>query len=213
MKNMKKMNTSSLASRAAKSAGEVRILSGKWRRTPLAVMNLDGLRPTGSRVRETVFDWLRFLLPEFEGRKALDMFAGSGALGFEFASRGGASVLIEKDRRNAQNLKASQSKLHAENEVRVIQGDCFSVLERLRAENFDVIFIDPPFAAELQQKALSEAEKVLHPDGLIYIEMPLDGTVAVPERFTVLREGKAGAVAYRILTRNTSARASLRKEK
>lgn len=206
MEKRKKNNSSSLATRGGKS-GIVRICAGRWKRTPLSVLDLEGLRPTGSRIRETVFDWLNFLLPGFTGRRSLDLFAGSGAMGLEFASRGGRSVLIEKDRRNAAGLRAVVEKLKAGEDAEVIQGDCIAVAPRLPAGQFDVIFIDPPFAAGLHLKALEAADRLLSPEGLIYFETPAEGdAIAVPEAFAVLREGTAGAVRYRILARRSSAR-------
>lgn len=206
MEKRKKNNSSSLATRGGKS-GVVRICAGRWKRTPLSVLDLEGLRPTGSRIRETVFDWLNFLLPGFTGRRSLDLFAGSGAMGLEFASRGGRSVLIEKDRRNAAGLRAVVEKLKAGEDAEVIQGDCIAVAPRLPAGQFDVIFIDPPFAAGLHLKALEAADRLLAPEGLIYFETPAEGeAIAVPEAFAVLREGTAGAVRYQILARRGSAR-------
>lgn len=206
MEKRKKNNSSSLATRSGKS-GVVRICAGRWKRTPLSVLDLEGLRPTGSRIRETVFDWLNFLLPGFTGRRSLDLFAGSGAMGFEFASRGGRSVLIEKDRRNASGLRTVVEKLKAGEDAEVIQGDCIAVAPRLPAGQFDVIFIDPPFAAGLHLKALEAADRLLAPEGLIYFETPVEGdAIPVPEAFAVLREGTAGAVRYRILARRSSAR-------
>lgn len=206
MEKRKKNNSSSLATRGGKS-GVVRICAGRWKRTPLAVLDLEGLRPTGSRIRETVFDWLNFLLPGFTGRRSLDLFAGSGAMGLEFASRGGRSVLIEKDRRNAAGLRAVVEKLKAGEDAEVIQGDCIAVAPRLPAGQFDVIFIDPPFAAGLHLKALEAADRLLAPEGLIYFEAPAEGdAIAVPDAFAVLREGTAGAVRYQILARRSSAR-------
>ncbi|MEI3144402.1 MAG: RsmD family RNA methyltransferase [Dakarella massiliensis] len=101
----------------------MRISAGKWKRTPLPVIDLDGLRPTGNRIRETVFDWLTFLLGGYSGKRALDMFAGSGALGLEFASRGGTSVLIERDPQNARNLSDVCAKLKAGDDAVVRRGD------------------------------------------------------------------------------------------
>ena len=87
----------------ASNSGKVRIIGGRWKRTNIPVLNADGLRPTGDRQRETLFNWLSFLLGGFEGRSALDMFGGSGALSFEFLSRDGSrAVLCETNRRAAQ---------------------------------------------------------------------------------------------------------------
>lgn len=80
----------------ASNSGKVRIIGGRWKRTNIPVLNADGLRPTGDRQRETLFNWLSFLLGGFEGRSALDMFGGSGALSFEFLSRDGAGLFYAK---------------------------------------------------------------------------------------------------------------------
>ena len=208
MEKRKKNHPPSLATRGKKS-GVVRISAGRWKRTPLTVMNLEGLRPTGNRIRETVFDWLGFLLPGFDGRRCLDLFAGSGALGLEFASRGGRSLLIEKDRSNAAGLKAVVAKLNAADWVDVIPGDCFAWMPKLSDASFDVVFIDPPFASGLHLKALEAAERLLVPEGLVYFETPVEGKpVMAPEAFSVVRSGTSGAVRYQILAKRGSILAS-----
>lgn len=206
MDKRKKNHPSSVPTRGAKS-GAVRICAGRWKRTPLPVIDLEGLRPTGNRIRETVFDWLNFLLPGFAGRRALDMFAGSGACGFEFASRGGSAVLVEKDRRNAASLKETVAKLKAHEDVQVIQGDCFAAAARLPEASFDAIFIDPPFSSGLHLKALEAAKRLLAPEGLVYFETPSEMPAPqIPEEFAELRGGASGAVRYQVLALRASAR-------
>lgn len=200
MGKRKNLQQSSLATREKKT-GLVRIGSGKWKRTPLPVMDLEGLRPTGSRIRETVFDWMRFLLGDFSGKKALDMFAGSGALGLEFASRGGSAVLIEKDRRNATALSEVVRRLHALSEVSVVCGDSLSACQRWPDGNFDVIFIDPPFSSGLHEPALQAVRRLLTPGGLVYYETPAELEEPLPSGWRALRQGVSGAVDYRILSR------------
>jgi len=199
MRKKKKIQAPSLATRG-KNSGFVRIGGGKWKRTPLAVMDLEGLRPTGSRIRETVFDWLNFLLSGFEGRQALDMFAGSGALGLEFASRGGGALLVEKDRRNAALLFKAVEKLQAGGAVEIAPGDAFSVVGAV-ARKFDVVFIDPPFASGLHEAALELAARVLKEGGLVYYETPSGADPGVPPGWAEVRRGASGAVVYRILAR------------
>lgn len=198
MNKRKNSHTPSLAIHGAYS-GEVRICAGKWKRTPLPVRSRSGLRPTGSRVRETVFAWLNFLLPGFDGRRALDMFAGSGILGLEFASRGGSSVLIEKNPAGAREIAKVCDRLHAQESVRVVTGDCFREVPRLEPGSFDVVFIDPPFEEKLQARALAAALPLLRKGGLVYLESPLEEPWDPGDRVSVVREGKAGAVRYQLL--------------
>ena len=119
---------------------QIRIIGGEWKRTPLHVVDLEGLRPTPDRVRETLFNWLG---QDMSGQTCLDLFAGSGALGFEAASRGAARVvMVERDGRAAQQLRATQDKLAART-VEVAQADALRLAAGLRPGTFDVIFLDP----------------------------------------------------------------------
>ena len=141
----------------------MRIVGGRWRRTPLAVADRNGLRPTPERVRETVFDWLGHLLGSFSGKSVLDLFAGSGALGFEALSRGmKAADFVERDSRQAALLKQAAAKLSEKEaddiQIRVHQGDAFEFLKGT-ASCYDVIFIDPPYALDMQDKAIVEPAK------------------------------------------------------
>ena len=152
----------------------MRIVGGRWRRTPLAVADRNGLRPTPERVRETVFDWLGHLLGSFSGKSVLDLFAGSGALGFEALSRGmKAADFVERDSRQAALLKQAAAKLSEKEaddiQIRVHQGDAFEFLKGT-ASCYDVIFIDPPYALDMQDKAIVEAAKWLGPNGVLYVE-------------------------------------------
>ena len=131
------------------------------------------------------------------------MFAGSGALGFEAASRGAQRVVsIELDRRGCMGLRAIVEKLGAQDVVEVVQADALSWL-RTSEELFDVIFIDPPFAADLFKPAAAVAVKRLKPQGLVYLES--DRNFGEEElaamRLVTVRSGKAGAVFYRLTTR------------
>ncbi len=198
----KKGHPTSLPTRS-QSRGAVRIVGGIYKRTPLTVGNRPGLRPTPERVRETVFDWLNHLLGGLAGITCCDMFAGSGALGFEAASRGAQRVVsIELDRRGCMGLRAIVEKLGAQDVVEVVQADALSWL-RTSEELFDVIFIDPPFAADLFKPAAAVALKRLKPQGLVYLES--DRNFGEEElaamRLVTVRSGKAGAVFYRLTTR------------
>lgn len=184
--------------------GEVRIIGGQWKRSKLSVPVRPGLRPTPDRVRETLFNWLG---QDLTGQRCLDAFAGSGALGFEAASRGAAEVLLcELDatlaasmRGHAQRLKASQ--------ITVRQGDALATLRSARQGAWDVVFLDPPFAQgrneALFQQALKAAAPLLTPLGYLYLEAPrewLDDDVAALGLQRV-RHGKAGQVHYHLFER------------
>lgn len=127
--------------------GAVRIIGGRFKRTPLAVQDREGLRPTPDRVRETVFDWLMHLSGgTIEDLTVLDMFAGSGAMGLEAASRGARRVVCtELNRKSAAQIRAVVEKLGAAGTVNVVCGDVFSYVGSTN-ETFDIVFIDPPFA-------------------------------------------------------------------
>ncbi|MEY3514780.1 MAG: hypothetical protein RL420_1803 [Pseudomonadota bacterium] len=143
-----------------KGAGEVRIIGGQWRRTKLPVANKSGLRPTPDRVRETLFNWLGQSLL---GWKCADIFAGTGALGLEAASRE-ASVVQEQLQAHIDRLKASA--------VHVQRTDGVSWLARQAPQSWDVVFIDPPFESQLFQPALKAAALSVKYDGWIYLEAP-----------------------------------------
>ncbi|WP_070107976.1 16S rRNA (guanine(966)-N(2))-methyltransferase RsmD [Burkholderia plantarii] len=180
----------------------IRIIGGQWKRTPLPVLDLDGLRPTPDRVRETLFNWLG---QDLDGRRCLDLFAGTGALGFEAASRGAASVvMVERNARAAEQLRVMRDKLSAR-AVEVAEADALRLAAGLAPGSFDVVFLDPPFAdAELFERALALAVKLVAPGGHLYVESgdALDPAAReVLAGWTVTREGKAGAVRYHLLQR------------
>lgn len=186
----------------ANAPHEVRILGGLWKRTPLPVALRPGLRPTPSRVRETLFNWLGQSLV---GWRCLDAFAGTGALGLEAASRGAAEVvLVERDAQLVKSLGVVRARLKADT-VRVETGDALAVLQQRRGQDFDVVFLDPPFAEgdndPLFRAALLAARQVVRPDGLIYLEAPRPWS---PDELAQLglqlhRQGRAGAVAFHLL--------------
>lgn len=148
---------------------EVRIVGGQWKRTKLPVADRPGLRPTPDRVRETLFNWLG---QDLTGWRCVDAFAGTGALGFEAASRGAADVLlVEQDAQLVEQLRAIQQKLGAAS-VRIQRGNALSVLAGLVPGGTDLVFLDPPFDAGLFDKALAAALPALAPEGFIYLEAP-----------------------------------------
>ena len=147
--------------------GEVRLIGGVWKRSKLPVLSAPGLRPTPDRVRETLFNWLG---QDLHGWRCLDAFAGSGALGFEAASRGAAEVvLIERDGALLNNLRAVQARLAAQ-AVRIDAADALAWMARFRGTPFDLVLLDPPFGAGLAEPALAAARGLLADDGYVYLE-------------------------------------------
>ena len=179
---------------------EVRIIGGQWKRSKLPVADKPGLRPTPDRVRETLFNWLGQSL---DGWRVLDAFAGSGALGFEAASRGAAEVLLlERDAALAKSLQASAVRLKAET-MRVDCTDALAWMARSGPARFELILLDPPFGQDLFLPALKAAAPLLVAGGLVYLEAPkkwTDETLA-PYRLCVHRHLKAGAVHAHLLKR------------
>ncbi|MDR3395040.1 MAG: 16S rRNA (guanine(966)-N(2))-methyltransferase RsmD [Parasulfuritortus sp.] len=178
----------------ATASNQVRIIGGEWRRRLLRFPDVPGLRPTPDRVRETLFNWLGQRL---NGQRCLDLFAGSGALGFEAASRGaGEVVLVEREGQALKALRENRALLGAE-QIKVVAGEGLSFIAG-DCGQFDVIFLDPPFAADLLQNALSRAATHLAPGGKIYIEF---GSRPDLDGWQVLREGRAGASHFCLLER------------
>jgi 16S rRNA (guanine966-N2)-methyltransferase len=170
----------------------VRIIGGEYRSRLLHFPDASGLRPTPDRVRETVFNWLGQRL---HGLVCLDAFAGSGALGFEAASRGAARVvMLERDSKARDALRQNASQLQTRN-VEILQKDALAYLAA-PGELFDVIFLDPPFDSELLRPALQSAATRLRPGGKIYAEA---AATQHPEGFDILRQGRAGLSHFCLL--------------
>ena len=176
-------------------AHEVRIIGGQWKRSKLPVADRPGLRPTPDRVRETLFNWLG---QDLTGWRCLDAFAGSGALGFEAASRGAAEVvLLERDPALVASLQASRQRLKAD-ALRVEGSDAIGWMGRAAAGSFDLVFLDPPFGTDLAERALPLAARLCAADGLIYLEARQPPS-ALPEGWELQRQGRAGAVHFHLL--------------
>jgi len=179
-----------------KPAGEVRIIGGQWKRSKLPVADRPGLRPTPDRVRETLFNWLG---QDLDGWRVLDAFAGSGALGFEAASRGAAEVLLlERDAALVRSLQASHLRLKAEN-LRVECSDALAWMARAAPARFELVLLDPPFGQDLFLPALMAAAPLLVAGGLVYLEAP--ELLAAPAGLGLepWKSGRAGAVHYQLL--------------
>jgi 16S rRNA (guanine966-N2)-methyltransferase len=169
--------------------GRIRIIAGEHRGRRIPVPDRPGLRPTPDRVRETLFNWLGQSL---DGLACLDLFAGSGALGFEAASRGAAHVvLVEQDRAVFDLLKKTRDQIGAK-QVEVLLEDAFAYLKRM--QNFDVVFLDPPF----RQNALPAVFKQLKgvPGMRVYVES--DEPFTPGEAWRELKRARAGQVSYQL---------------
>lgn len=196
------------ASVGAAQAGEVRIIGGRWRRSRLPVGTAPGLRPTPDRVRETLFNWLG---QDLSGCRCVDAFAGSGALGFEAASRGAAEVvLIERDAALQRALRANVERLGGQPVLRIVGGDALAAMAALPALAWDVVFLDPPFddvrvgGERLTRAALQTAHRLLRPDGWGYLESPRawTGPELAALGWILHRHLRAGAVHAHLLRRD-----------
>jgi 16S rRNA (guanine(966)-N(2))-methyltransferase RsmD len=168
---------------------EVRLIGGQWKRSRLPVADRPGLRPTPDRVRETLFNWLG---QDLAGWRVLDAFAGSGALGFEAASRGAREVvLLERDAVLARSLAASKQRLNAD-ALEIHATDALAWMTGAAQGRFDLVLLDPPFDAGLHGPATAAAARLLEPGGWLYIES--DHEIAVPPGFEPHRHLKAAAV-------------------
>ncbi len=201
---------------------QIRIIGGQWKRTPLPVLDADGLRPTPDRVRETVFNWLSHLRDgRWEDAVCLDLFAGTGALGFEAASRGAAKVvMVEENTAAARQLEATRIKLQAD-QIEVVRGNALTVTQSLITRSgegqFDLIFLDPPYHQQWLAKMLPLCRRLLAPGGVLYVEAEaalvtphpaartdqagLDATPAADwlAGWEVVRADRAGMVFYHLL--------------
>jgi 16S rRNA (guanine966-N2)-methyltransferase len=181
-------------------ANSLRIIGGDWRGRRIRFSSQGGIRPTPDRVRETLFNWLMHKVP---GSRCLDLFAGSGALGFEALSRGAAHVtLVERDRENAARLRETAAML-APGRATVVESDALAWLASRQAA-YDIVFLDPPFAAGLLEESMErlEGQGAVAPGGFVYVEMPASaGPPPLPARWRMHRTGRAGAVGYHLARR------------
>ena len=179
--------------------GQVRIVGGRWRGTKLRVPDRPGLRPTSDRVRETLFNWLAPMLP---GACVLDLFAGTGALGFEALSRGAASaVLVERDREIAAMLRETAGRLQGGEGAEVVQADAMAWLHAQPEARFDLAFVDPPFDANLWGGVLPALVPHLREDAWLYVEAPIAEDASPPEGFGLHREGHTREVRFALYRR------------
>jgi 16S rRNA (guanine966-N2)-methyltransferase len=173
-------------------AGKIRIIGGEYRGRRIPVPDRSDLRPTPDRVRETLFNWLGQTL---DGKSCLDLFAGSGALGFEAASRGARRVvMVENDRGAFSNLEKTLALIDAR-QVDLIFGDAFDYLKK-GDERFDVVFLDPPFRQNALPTLLERLPQRLAPGALVYVEAP---EPVADSAWRELRRSRAGQVSYQLL--------------
>ncbi len=178
----------------------MRIIGGQWRGRKLPFPTVDGLRPTGDRIRETLFNWLQ---PDLPGAHCLDLFAGAGALGFEALSREVSSVtFVDNSSIVAGQLKANGKLLQTHN-AHFICSDSLSWLKQTPPKTFDIVFLDPPFAADFLQEVanLLEEHQWLSDNAAIYVEHPTEQQPALPANWQLHRNKSAGAVIYQLYYR------------
>src|SRR5213596_2092469 len=176
----------------AAGRNQVRIIGGEWRSRIISFPSRPDLRPTPDRVRETVFNWLG---QDLTGKSCLDLFAGSGALGFEAASRGAARVvMVESDRAAFSALEAARDRIGAR-AVDMVRSDANEYLAHSR-DRFDVVFLDPPFRQNALPAVLERLEDRLAPAARVYLE---SAAPAEPgERWRELKRARAGQVSYQL---------------
>ena len=184
-----------------KRPGSVRIIGGKWRGRRLPVRDLPGLRPSGDRSRETLFNWLQ---AHVHGAVCVDLFAGSGALGLEAASRGAAEViLVEKLSVAALDLRDVLLVLKAD-QVTVVESDALQWLQSCPAQSLDIAFVDPPFGLQLEVRALELIliQDCIRTGGFVYLETARDAPLIVAgPGWETAREKTVGEVRLLLLKR------------
>jgi 16S rRNA (guanine966-N2)-methyltransferase len=184
----------SMPGRAGAGRNRLRIIGGEWRSRVVRFPDAEGLRPTPDRVRETLFNWLGQRL---SGVECVDLFAGSGALGFEARSRGASRVvMVEASRRVCEQLRRTAEELGAEG-VEIVNAEALAWLAR-PGPRFDLAFVDPPYSSGLAQESVAALEPRLKPDARVYVESAAPIETPGP-RWRKLREGTAGAAHFALL--------------
>ena len=187
--------------RTAARPQEVRLIGGQWKRSKLPVADAPGLRPTPDRVRETLFNWLG---QDLSGWRVLDAFAGSGALGFEAASRGAAEVLLlEREAQLVTSLNASRQRLGAAT-LRIERTEAMSWMAGSAPARFELVLIDPPFDSGLAAPAAASAARLLSDGGFVYVEAA-EALSEAPPGLALYRQSRAGAVHFQLFRRGYTA--------
>ncbi|MFT6984219.1 MAG: 16S rRNA (guanine966-N2)-methyltransferase [Psychromonas sp.] len=181
--------------------GFIRLISGKWRGKKLPVKDKEGLRPTTDRTKETLFNWL---MHDVRDANCLDCFSGSGSLAFEALSRFAKNAtLLERNKQVAKQLRENLQLLKVDN-ANVVETDSINYLQQTAAQQFDIVFIDPPFNKGLVQPCCIALEEnnYLAPQALIYIEMEAQlSDLLLPQNWQLLKEKTTGQVAYQLYLR------------
>jgi 16S rRNA (guanine966-N2)-methyltransferase len=176
----------------------IRIIGGRWRGRHLSVPALPGLRPSPDRVRETLFNWLQGLI---DGARCLDLYAGSGALGLEAASRGAAQVvLVDRSPEACAGLRQRVRELQGEQGLEVVQMSAEAYLSTA-SEPFDLVFLDPPYRQDLLAPTCAELQRrgLVKPGSRVYLEAESElGRPVLPSGWRLLRSKQAGAVGYHL---------------
>lgn len=174
----------------------VRIVGGAWRSRLLEVASVPGLRPTPDRVRETLFNWLG---QDLDGQHCLDLFAGTGILGLEAASRGAAAVvLVERDPRALDALHKAAKTLHA-SQVEIVRGDAVRFAQTT-PHRFNGVFLDPPYKQGLIERVQPWLDRLLEPDGWLYVES--EAAAEQLGAWQTVKQGRAGQVHYQLMRRS-----------
>jgi 16S rRNA (guanine966-N2)-methyltransferase len=175
---------------ATRRTNSVRIIAGEWRSRRVEFPDVAGLRPTPDRVRETLFNWLG---QDLTGKRCLDLFAGSGALGFEALSRGAREVVfVERSAPIRRAIASSADRLGAAR-MRLIAGDALEFASTT-PERFDIAFVDPPYGSGLVEAVLPQMPRLLNAGALVYAEG--DREFSAPQPWRLVKAGRAGAVHY-----------------
>ena len=184
-----------------KMAGTVRIIGGRWRGRRIPVADVPGLRPSGDRSRETLFNWLQ---ADIRGARCADLFAGTGVLGLEAASRGASRVTLIEQSRKAARVICESVELLTQNEQRdisVLEMDALAWLKTLDKGVLDIVFVDPPFGSGLESRALAllDERDALAEGGAVYVETARDApAVQVPQSWSEAREKVLGEVRMQL---------------
>ena len=180
----------------SKNRGKVRITSGEWKNRNLEVPDIDGLRPTSERVRETLFNWL---MPSIHKSVCLDLFAGSGSLGFEALSRGARHcTFVEKSKLAFRQIKTTRTILNAMNSE-IHNCDAIDFLSSVHNHNFNLVFLDPPFSDDHLISSIESIHEyqLVSRGGYIYIEFNKNNDLFdLPDNWSVIRKKIYGNVCF-----------------
>jgi 16S rRNA (guanine966-N2)-methyltransferase len=180
---------------AGRRQNTVRIIAGEWRSRLIAFPPEAGLRPTPDRVRETLFNWLG---QDLAGKRCLDLFAGSGVLGFEALSRSAAEVVFVEHSAAARRAIAASAERLGVRHMRLFAGDALEFVA-MTPERFDVVFVDPPYGSGLAETVLPQLPRLLAAEALVYVES--DRALPVPPGWRCVKQGRAGAAHFCLIQR------------